>query len=378
MEHFPASGVDDQSLAQAILDTRREPFLVMDEGLRIVSASRSFFETFRITPEATLGQNLYGLGDGQWDIRGLHTLLETIAREGVAMDDYEVRHEFPVLGYRNMLLNGQRLVCASAAASNILLTFTDVTAQRVVEREKVALLQAAEKLARDKQVLLNEMEHRVANSLQIIASILLLKARAVASEETRQHLTDAHQRVLSVAAVQAHLQASDGVDLIPIGPYLTKLCDSLASSMIGDSHAILLKVTSGPGVMGSAQAVSIGLIVTELVINALKYAFPTRRPSAQILVDYETNGDDWRLVVSDNGSGKALAETSTASTGLGTLIVKALVKQLGAHIEQSSGLSGHKVTVSRATFSSRVTANSDEKLHHDERGACVAEVQRSV
>ena len=80
------------------------------------------------------------------------------------------------------------------------------------------------------------MEHRVANSLQIIASILLLKARAVTSEETRQHLQDAHQRVMSVAAVQSHLHASEGIDQIEVGSYLTKLCGSLASSMVGEGQ----------------------------------------------------------------------------------------------------------------------------------------------
>lgn len=270
------------------------------------------------------------------------------------MDEFEVEQEFPHLGRRTMLLNARRVAYESGAASSILLTFTDITMRRAVEREKQALLCAAEELARDKQVLLNEMEHRIANSLQIIASILLLKARAVASEETRQHLTDAHQRVMSVAAVQSHLQVSHGIDIISVGPYLTKLCDSLASSMIGDNHAISLKVISGPGVIGSAQAVSLGLIVTELVINALKYAFPTQRSAAQILVEYESKGPDWRLTISDNGSGKGTVQGNAPSTGLGTLIVKALVKQLGARMEVSSDASGHRVTVNRATFTSSV------------------------
>jgi two-component sensor histidine kinase len=126
-------------------------------------------------------------------------------------------------------------------------------------------------------VLLQEMQHRVANSLQIIASILMLKARAVTSEETRFHLKDAHQRVISVAEVQSHLHASGGVDQIEVGPYLTKLCASLAASMIGDSQPIALEVVADHGEIGSDKAVSIGLIVTELLINAIKYAFPVPR-----------------------------------------------------------------------------------------------------
>ena len=100
-----------------------------------------------------------------------------------------------------------------------------------------------------------------------------MKARSVKSAETRLHLQDAHRRVMSVASVQKHLQASGNGELIPVGPYLSKLCETLASSMIGDNRPISIKVVADDGATTSDQAVSIGLIVTELVINALKHAF---------------------------------------------------------------------------------------------------------
>jgi chemotaxis protein methyltransferase CheR len=114
------------------------------------------------------------------------------------------------------------------------------------------------------------MQHRVANGLQIIASILLLKARTVQYEKTRLHLQDAHQRVMSVATVQQQLQASGLNESIEIGPYLLKLCDSLAKSMIGDRRPLSISVQATAGAAVSDEAVSLGLIVTELVINALK------------------------------------------------------------------------------------------------------------
>ena len=82
-------------------------------------------------------------------------------------------------------------------------------------------------------MLLAEMSRSVANSLQIIASILLLKARSVQSDETRTHLEDAHRRVMSVASVQQHLRASGKGEHVEIGSYLSKLCETLAASMIG-------------------------------------------------------------------------------------------------------------------------------------------------
>ncbi len=327
---------DAQTLAQAIVNTIHEPFLVLDAELRVMAASRSFYDTFQVEVEHTQGCLLYALGDGQWDIPALRVLLETIIPERAAMDDFEVEHDFPGLGQRTMLLNARKVIYETSQDTTILLAFTDITARRLIEREKAELLERTELLVGQKQVLLQEMEHRVNNSLQIIASILLMKARGVISDETRLHLRDAHQRVMSVAAVQSHLHASEGIEAIPVGAYLTKLCASLSSSMIGEAEHVTLEVVADDGQLASAQAVSIGLIVTELVINALKYAFPMPPSDALVQVRYVSAGDDWTLTISDNGVGKSDEDGLPAVGGLGTAIIKALVKQLGAELETVS------------------------------------------
>jgi chemotaxis protein methyltransferase CheR len=330
----PIPGIEDaQTLAQAIVDTIHEPLIVLDGGLRVLAASRAFYEIFKVDPEHTMGCLLYDLGDGQWNIPALRLLLETIIPERAAMDGFEVDHDFPGVGRRTMLLNARKVIYETSSNSTILLAFTDVTARRVVERELAELLESTEELLRQKQVLLQEMQHRVANSLQIIASILLLKAKAVTSEEIRLHLKDAHQRVLSVAEVQSHLHASGGVDQIEVGPYLTKLCSSLAASMVGENQPILIRVDADHGLIGSDKAVSMGLIVTELVINAIKYAFPGDRADALVLVRYESAGDGWVLVVGDNGIGAAAGAPPPTHGGLGTAIVEALVRQLDARMK---------------------------------------------
>jgi chemotaxis protein methyltransferase CheR len=348
-------GIEDaQTLAQAIVNTIHEPLLVLDAQLRVLAASRSFYETFKVDPEQTHGCLLYALGDGQWDIPALRLLLETIIPEKTAMNDFEVDHDFPGLGRRIMLLNARKVLYETSPNTTILLAFTDITARRAIEQEKEDLLERSEELVRQKQVLLQEMEHRVANSLQIIASILLLKARAVTSEETRGHLRDAHQRVMSVAAVQSHLHASEGIDQIEVGAYLTKLCESLAASMIGEDQPTTLKVIADSGRLTSAQAVSIGLIVTELAINAFKYAFPTDKAGAQILVTYESAKSDWKLIVSDNGVGKSAGDGAETPGGLGAVIVKALVQQLDAHMDVVSSTAGMTISITRASFTSRM------------------------
>jgi chemotaxis protein methyltransferase CheR len=145
-----------------------------------------------------------------------------------------------------------------------------------------------------------ELQHRVANSLQMIASIFLVKARTVQSDETRLHLQDARKRVLSIAAVQKQLHASGADGSIEMGPYLTRLCETLA---ICENRPILLKVDVTGGRVPSKEAVSIGLLVTELVINALEHAFPEATKAGRVVVAYEEAGTNWKLSISDNGIG---------------------------------------------------------------------------
>lgn len=344
----------DQILAEAIINTIPDPLVMLDDQFRVLAASLSFHETFGIDPAQVRGHVLYTLGDGRWDTADLRAFLRAALTEHAPVDGLEVEHDVPGLGDRIMLLNARRVIHDGASDATILLAFTDMTARRTIEREKEGLLKHAEDLLRQKDVLLQEMQHRVTNSLQIIASILLLKARAVTSEETRLHLRDAHQRVMSVAEVQRHLHISDSVDQIDVGPYLTKLCNGLASSMVGEGQPIKVQVMADEGRIGSDKAVSLGLIVTELVINAIKYAFPATRADAIILVTYEIHGADWKLTVSDNGVGKDAAGAAEKTAGLGGAIVKALATQLEARLESVSSTTGLRVSVTRATFTSHM------------------------
>jgi two-component sensor histidine kinase/PAS domain-containing protein len=327
---------ESRAFAQAIVDTVREPFLVLDHDLRVLAASRSFYSAFKVSPEDTQDRLLYTLGDGQWDIPKLHLLLENIVPEHGVMEGYEVEHEFPGLGQRTMLLNARQVFYEGGTHTTILLGIEDITAKQILEREKDELL-------REKDVLLEELQHRTANSLQIIASIILMKARAVKSDETRLHLEDAHKRVLAIAAVQKQLHASAASGSVDVAPYLANLCETLATSMIGDSRPILLKVTAKAGSVTSRQAESLGLIVTELVMNALKHAFPADRVAGQISVVYDVAGDDWTLSVSDNGVGKSTVAIVKVRSGTG--IVKALSHQLDAKVETVIGLHGTSVSI---------------------------------
>jgi len=105
----------------------------------------------------------------------------------------------------------------------------------------------------------------------------------------------------------------------------------------------------------SHQAVSVGLLVTELVMNALKHAFPGERPDAAILVSYKVAETNWRLTISDNGIGKSDTGAGNGKPGLGTSLIQALAKQLDAWVDTTSDAGGTSVSITHATFIAKET-----------------------
>jgi two-component sensor histidine kinase len=339
---------DACALAQCIVDTVREPVIVLDKGLRVIAASRSFYSAFKVSPEETQGRLLYALGDGQWDIPKLRVLLDKIIPEHGVMEDYEVEHEFPNLGQRIMRLNARQVFYEGGADATIMIGIEDVTRHHLLERQKDDLL-------RQKDTLLDEFQHRISNSLQIIAGIILMKAKTVSSEETRLLLKDTHDRVISIATIQQTLHASRTIGTVAMVPYLTSLGDALAASMIGEVRPVTLKVVGTVGSLSSREAESIGLITTELFMNALKHAFPSEKMNGRITIAYDVDGTNWKLSVADNGIGRPDGVFSQAKTGLGTGIIKALAHDLNATVETLAGPEGTIVSVTHATFVPTVT-----------------------
>jgi signal transduction histidine kinase/CheY-like chemotaxis protein len=135
---------DIETYAQDIVDTVREPLLMLDTNLRVQSANRAFYETFHVSPDETENQLIYQLGNGQWDIPSLRTLLEDVIPTSSVFNDFELEHTFPIIGRRVMLLNGRKLRAGSHAAI-IVLAMEDVTARRRSEAD----LRAIETYAQD-------------------------------------------------------------------------------------------------------------------------------------------------------------------------------------------------------------------------------------
>jgi two-component sensor histidine kinase len=296
-----------------------------------------------------LGRFIHMIDNGPWGNPELSGLLERVLPEQRAIAGFEFEQDFADGGRRRLMLNARPVYFEGTAHKMILMAMEDVTVWRAAET-------AMSELVQQKELLLTEMQHRVANSLQIIASILLIKARAVQSEEVRQHLRDTHQRVISIAAVQEQLKASRHGEAVAIGPYLERLCETLAGSMITESRPIAVAVDAAKGEAQTGDAVSLGLIVTELLINAVKHAFPVPMARAAIKVDYRVDGTGWTLEVCDNGVGLQAGADGLMKFGLGTSIVTALASKLGAKVETVTDLTGTRISIRNAANVDRLPA----------------------
>jgi PAS domain S-box-containing protein len=129
------SADEASEFAENLIDTIREPLIALDKDLRVVKASRSFYDIFKVGTEETIGTLIYDLGNHQWDIPKLRELLETILSEKKSIDNYEVEHDFPTIGKRIMLLNGRKIERGSGMEQIILLSIEDITERKWVEDE---------------------------------------------------------------------------------------------------------------------------------------------------------------------------------------------------------------------------------------------------
>jgi len=324
------------ALALAVVGSSISPLILLDGDFRIVAASASFFDGFETDCTATVGQSLFDLRSGEWNVPQLRALLKATAAGSAQIDAYEMDLKGDRLAPRRLVINAQKLDYGDPAHIRLLLSVADVTDARLANKLKDDLL-------REKAILLQEIQHRVANSLQIIASVILQSVRRVQSEEARSYLKDAHSRVMSVATLQQQLTASR-LSEVGLRGYFTQLCESIGASMIRDRAQLTLEVNVDASAVAADASVSLGLVVTELVINSLKHAFPGGRPG-RIVVDYHAQGPNWTLSVADNGVGM---DAASSTPGLGTSIVAALASQLRARVQVADAHPGTTVSLVHA------------------------------
>lgn len=322
-------GVSPLDVVEAI----RDGILVLDPDLTIRFANRSFCQTFAVAPEDTLGRKLHEIGEGQWDIPALRTALAAVIAGRNTIEAFEVEAAFPSTGRRAMVLNARKISRTGNRKQQILLAIEDITDRVRLEREHAA---AHERIG----LLLQELAHRVKNSLQFIAAMVMIELRRHKSGEGRAALQRVSHRITALGHLYAKLTNADPVEDVDAASYLEELCRDLILSIQkeGDT-AIVLKTDIAKERLPTDRAIPIGLIVNELVTNALKYAFPGERKGT-VTVSLKREPGELRLTVADDGQG---LDPRGANSGLGGRLVDGFAQQLGGQVEWKSGRTGTTV-----------------------------------
>jgi two-component sensor histidine kinase len=320
-----------RAFAQAIIDTVREPFLVLDQDLRVLAASRSFYEKFKVSHDATQGRLLYALGDGQWDIPALHLLLEKIIPEQGVMEDYEVEHEFPDIGRRTMRLNARKVFYERGSHTTILLGIEDITQQRILRDEKDELIRQKDVLLEQKAMLAKEFDHRLLNSMQLISSLLSLQSRTTKNPEAAAQLSIAGNRVASLGRVHRRLHVLDHLETVEFKQYVSRLCEDLSGMLPSDDAQRSIVVEGKEIEIPTVLGIPLGFIVNELVTNSAKYA----KGKVTVRLDSTLKGQS--LSVLDDGPGLPEGFQPSGHKGLGMKIIQTLVKQIGGEFQIGRG-----------------------------------------
>ena len=316
-----------------IVETIREGVLVVEPDLTIRFANRSFYDTFAVAPEHTVGLKLYEIGNGQWDIPKLRTSLETIISGQKTIEAFEVENFFPSIGRRIIAFNARKVYRPDNKTQQILLAIEDVTERARLEREHAA---AHKRIG----MLLQELTHRVKNSLQFIASMVMLEARSNNSGEAKAALERVSHRITALGQLYSKLSKADTVEAVDAATYLDELCRDLIASVHKEgSTSIVLKTDIESELLPTDRAIPIGLIVNELVTNAVKYGFPGEAKGT-VTVTLKRVPGELRLTVADNGQG---LDPRRADSGLGRKLVDGFAQQLGGQVERKSDSQGTTV-----------------------------------
>ena len=154
--------------AENILNTVREPLIILDANLKIVSASRSFYQTFEVKPEETEGRFIYDLGNRQWNIPKLRELLENILPRHKTFDDFQVEHDFPMIGKRVMLLNARWIAREKDKPQIILLALEDITKRKQTEEDSKKAMEDLKRLDQLKSDFVSMASHELRTPMSII------------------------------------------------------------------------------------------------------------------------------------------------------------------------------------------------------------------
>ncbi|MBI5590023.1 MAG: PAS domain S-box protein [Deltaproteobacteria bacterium] len=311
---------------ESVINTVREPLLVLDSDLKVLSANRSFHDYFKVTPDETTGKLIYDLGNRQWDIPRLRMLLEEILLKDGRFDDYEIEHDFPNIGRRIILLNVRRIHQKEIDSQKILLAIEDITERRKIEsglkKAHEELKELASELKRTTQVkseFLANMSHELRTPLNAILGFSeVLEDELYGDLNDRQktyahHIYNAGKHLLSlindildlskVEAGKMEFEAS----WFPIRAILASSIVMLREKAMKHGIVLCVEIESDADIHVEADERKIKQILFNLLSNAVKFTpYGGRVTVRAYMAAFENGSEQQRMLevcVEDTGIG---------------------------------------------------------------------------
>jgi len=358
-----------EEYAESVINTVREPLIVLDQDLRVVTASRSFYVVFKVKPEDTVGQLIYDLGNKQWDIPKLRELLETILPEKATFDNYEVEHDFADIGRRTMLLNARQIQRVLGKERIILLAIEDITERKEIEdglkkahEELEALATELKRTSRVKSEFLANMSHELRtplNSINGFSEVLYDETFGPLNEKQKKyinnvltsgkHLLLLINQILDMAKVEAGKMMLT-LSSLPMKSLLDEISLLVADMVSKKKLQMTLKIAEDlPNI--EADDLKVKQIIYNLLSNAVKFT----PEGGNIGMRAKKADSDIEIVVWDTGDGIAPENMEkifegffrvdtpysrvTEGTGLGLPLSRKLVELHGGKLSvESEGL----------------------------------------
>jgi PAS domain S-box-containing protein len=313
-------------LTEFIVDTIRDPLVVLESDMTIVTASHAFLTIFGITQAEAQGKRVSELGQRQWDVPALRHLMEQVLPKNQPIESFEIEDEFPGLGRRVFNLNARKISQPGSSSHRMLLVFEDITDRKQRER--------------DAEMLTNEISHRIKNNLQVVVGLFAYEARLM-PQPWAQGYKAMQARIAAIAQLYDLISQSSLSRTISLDAYLREIAKTLTASLFGNASDIQIEVKAAPLEIDSDRAVPFGLLVNELATNAIKHAFPGG--AGRVVLELEQVAGQIELTVSDNGIGMPNKEAVKTSEKRGADYVAIFVRQLGGTsiVSGSAGAGTH-------------------------------------
>jgi PAS domain S-box-containing protein len=324
--------------AESIIETIREPLLVLDADLKVLSANRSFYTAFKVKPEETVGSYIYDLGNRQWDIPGLRKLFENILPQNTSFDNFEVEHNFPSIGHRVMMLNARRIHNKELGKRMMLLAIEDITGLRKLERERRNIL----------SMFAHDMKNPLVASEGFLSRVISGKAGAVTERQQNylQTIRDELNKVTQLISDFLDFSKFDAQEYTPIlAPFnvpaeIQKNIETEALEAEKKQIAIALELPATAIPLVNADAAMINRVIRNLLDNAIKYT----DSRGIVTVKVAERGNEILISVEDTGTGIPedqlsyifdafyRARRNTKGSGLGLTIAKTIIEAHGGKI----------------------------------------------